>query len=776
MKLRLFALLLIVMHLSRLAAQEFTGYVKHNDSLSSPIYQAVVFINNGTSNTAVKTYFNGSFNFPTLKYKRYTITITYPGYKDTVFTVNTDQNAVPNPTGITVKLKKDGMRLMGVIRSSDEKFPIEGATIILKNIMTQKQFRQTTVIDGAFNLKMEYECNYAITIDKHSKGLADKYKDTTFYLSTIGFTQPLDYKLDIYLEPLPKEETAQEPGGDSEREAFLKNYRAGLEAKGGHPVATGTSNNENPKIADTAAVRTAPKDSALLKKAAQFVLDARWRDSIARANALKDSLAQAAAIQEQKNTEDSLTRSQLNKEKTSPEQATKKSSADSAETQRRQMLDSVERAIADKVQREKKKALDDSLSKVTVETRKKFVQDSVLLANQEKEKQNKALIAQKAQQDSLSRALAANRQKTLKDSIDKAHAIAEKIKKDAAAKLAFQDSLAKVYWTAHQKLSADSIERLKVEIQERLKVAKDSSVAAAEAEKIAIQKELVAQKTFLDSMARIQEEARKKLSADSLAMSIAEKDKMSALAAGAKTREDSIAKEAFHKRKKQAEDSLILSIQSKKRKLVDDSLEGAKASQGKKLQLHAVKKVLADSIAIAKKQQQSLATDLAKQKAARDSSISTLTELRKIFAQDSMGHTGTGADAGAKRGAQYEDDILKVLASSRAKQHLDSVNRVKEKIARTAQEQIARKVYIDSISKDMLAKNVSQDSLDKILAGVRRKIIHDSIVRADDERLQLAMTLMHQREYEDSLALALSMAHMKLKQEPEQIQNQILKP
>lgn len=183
--------------------QEFHGAVKKNDSLSSSIFQARIDIIEGEQLfSSLKTYFDGGYKFKSNKNQTYTIQVSYPGYLDTAFTIKTDKNAKPFPEYVVVKLKKDGMRLIGVIKSAEENFPIKDAAIILKNVMTREEKRIYTGIDGAYNFKLDYETNYKISIDKRSLGIFNKYKDTSFYLSTIGFNQPLDYKLDIVLDPV----------------------------------------------------------------------------------------------------------------------------------------------------------------------------------------------------------------------------------------------------------------------------------------------------------------------------------------------------------------------------------------------------------------------------------------------------------------------------------------------------------------------------------------------------------------------------------------------
>lgn len=214
---------LVMLQALLLRAQEFTGYVRKADSLSFPIYQAKVDVTeNGKPYTSIKTYFNGQYKFNVQKNQTYTVSITYPGYTDTSFTVKTDKNARPDPETLTIKLTKDGMRLLGVIRSREEEIPIQGATIIIRDIMTRKEQRHTTGIDGSYNFKLEYETNYRVSIDKRSPGVINVYKDTSFYVSTVGYNQPLDYKLDIFLEPYTAWQKLTPRGVDTAKAASVK--------------------------------------------------------------------------------------------------------------------------------------------------------------------------------------------------------------------------------------------------------------------------------------------------------------------------------------------------------------------------------------------------------------------------------------------------------------------------------------------------------------------------------------------------------------------------
>lgn len=217
-------MLLIFFACAHLSGQSFYGVVKKADSLSSPIFQAQVEVMELDKPANIyKTYFDGGYKFNVSKNRTYTIKVSYPGYIDTIFTVQTDKAGKPFPPNLIVRLMKDGMRLMGKIRSREEEFPIKEATIILKNVMTKEEFSITTGIDGAYNFKLEYETNYKVSIDKRSTGILNHFKDTSFYVSTIGFNLPLDYKLDIFLDPILNPDPELIDRYNSIKQPFLAN-------------------------------------------------------------------------------------------------------------------------------------------------------------------------------------------------------------------------------------------------------------------------------------------------------------------------------------------------------------------------------------------------------------------------------------------------------------------------------------------------------------------------------------------------------------------------
>ncbi len=238
MKAKLFSLFLTIFCYAIISAQDFIGYVKKTDSTASPIFQAKVEITEGDKPfKSLKTYFDGSFKFTPNKNRSYNVKITYSGYTDSTYTITSDKYGKVDAPSVTVSLKKDGMRLMGVIKSREEDFPIKGATIVLKNVMTRKEDRITTDIDGRYNFKLEYETNYKVWIDKRSVGILYLYKDTSFYISTIGFNLPLDYKLDVSLSKMSLPPVRH--GRDTAKQPLNKIAE---------PIINVTANQEKPQV------------------------------------------------------------------------------------------------------------------------------------------------------------------------------------------------------------------------------------------------------------------------------------------------------------------------------------------------------------------------------------------------------------------------------------------------------------------------------------------------------------------------------------------------
>ena len=193
--------LFLLLHFSGVAQSSFRGVVIEDSVSKSPIYQAAVkVLENGTEVAKLTTYFDGAFTYPTKKGKVYEFIVSVAGTKDVSVNVITDKRGVPTPASAYFTMRKDGLRLVGRVKDVISNMPIDKADVILKDVQTREETRFTTNIDGLYNLKLKYETNYRVSIDKRSPGIINRYEDTVFFVSTIGFNIPLDYELDIALQ------------------------------------------------------------------------------------------------------------------------------------------------------------------------------------------------------------------------------------------------------------------------------------------------------------------------------------------------------------------------------------------------------------------------------------------------------------------------------------------------------------------------------------------------------------------------------------------------
>ena len=104
--------------------------------------------------------------------------------------------------------------------------------------MTRQEDRQTTGVNGQYNFKLDYETNYRVSIDKRSAGVFNKYRDTTFYVSTIGFNQPLDYKLDINLTKDLTQHNEMPAGYNASKVTASKDLKPVVPISDGKPITS----------------------------------------------------------------------------------------------------------------------------------------------------------------------------------------------------------------------------------------------------------------------------------------------------------------------------------------------------------------------------------------------------------------------------------------------------------------------------------------------------------------------------------------------------------
>ena len=156
-----------------------------------------------------KTYFNGTYRLKVKPNQTYQLKMHFGGREDTTVTIITDKHGTVISGTLSVVLHKDGLRLMGYIIDRMEDIPIKEAGLILKNVMTRREDKYFTDVNGYYNLRMDFETNYSLKVDKRSPGIMNKYQDTSFNISTIGFNQALDFRFDIKLGPSTSTTTAR---------------------------------------------------------------------------------------------------------------------------------------------------------------------------------------------------------------------------------------------------------------------------------------------------------------------------------------------------------------------------------------------------------------------------------------------------------------------------------------------------------------------------------------------------------------------------------------
>lgn len=813
-------LILFVLLSAQLFAQDFIGYVKRTDSLSTPIYQAKIDVTEGDKPfTSLRSYFNGMYKFTPAKGKTYTVKITYSGYTDTAFTVTTDKNGKPQPETVTVRLKKDGMRLMGVIRSREEDFPIKSATIVLKNVMTREEKRFTTDIDGAYNFKLEYETNYRVSIDKRSAGIINTYKDTTFYVSTIGFNQPLDYKLDIYLDPVLYATTTVREGYDPTSPKGNLDVKPVVEVgKKEAPISNNQSvKDPNPFVQEQQQKSAEDKIAQLqaeLEKTRKELEDAKKREQqkkfsgggagvsapkkknnkdekevpvvviddkpVAKEQAIKDD-AQIVKEAEQKAVQ---IEGQIAKEKVEAQRkadelaALQKAITDSVAKAREeqemvkmtaalqkqsQEADSANQA-REKQQKElavRMNAKRDSLAKASAEAKKKQAADSLEKVKIQKE----FAVKEKARNDSIAKAAVATRQKMVADSIAQVKALKEQQAKEKAR----IDSIAKVYAAVAKKAQQDSIANAMAAHQKymtdslaQVKIKNEEAAKAkATADSLAKAHQAAQKKAQQDSLTRVAEAAKKHL-ADSLAKVQALKESMAREAALEKAYNDSIAKVKAANQPKQSR--CYFTVTDTGGKFIVGATAIVKNSKGVE-----VSKKITDSkgfcvVDVMSLTRYSVQVNKADYYSAFDSIYFTnkdgysCSRLFKLKPQDKSVLAQDGGLSAVKKN-NAEELLIKALYDSIARaENLERRTFFEDSLIRIKKEQTRR-------IREAAEKRAYEDSLVRAKEVARQKFLEDSFNREQAKRDALERERLAKKIKEDSIEKARATAWMKAYQD-----------
>jgi hypothetical protein len=241
-------------------AQDLIGKITDMDSARTPLFMAeVAQMQNGKTITTYKTYFDGTFRMKVKPDQTYQLKVSFAGRSDTTVTISVDKHGTLYSGTLFISLHKDGLRLTGFIMDLVQDIPIRDACIILRNVMTRREDRITTDATGAYNLKMDYETNYTLKIDKMSPGIMNKYQDTSFNISTIGFNTPLDFRLDIKLGPT-NGYTAPRPEYDSHAKPGNRNLKPILQVIGARDTIL---KHEQDSIVASLSTRLSRKDSAI---------------------------------------------------------------------------------------------------------------------------------------------------------------------------------------------------------------------------------------------------------------------------------------------------------------------------------------------------------------------------------------------------------------------------------------------------------------------------------------------------------------------------------
>ena len=806
MKLKLlnfFTVLLLCVHVH---AQSFYGVVKKNDSLSSPIFQAKVEVAEGDKSFAsLKTYFDGGYKFTVNKNQSYIVKISYAGYTDTTFTIKTDKNAKPFPEYMAVRLKKDGMRLLGVLRSREESFPIKEAAITLKNVMTKKEEHITTGIDGAYNFKLEYETNYKVSVDKRSAGILNLFKDTSFYVSTIGFNQPLDYKLDIFLDPVLFVSNADKERYASAKESVSANAKILAEKakqeKTKQETATASVEAKQPFVEDKKQKATDETVSKLQQELEETkkeldALKQKEEDRKKSSSGVSFSSSNRKKEKEDPNLEVVVIRDEVVK-KTNAEaqalneaeikklqaQAEQKSLAIEKEIQKQKAeektirakskaeeLADMQNAFEDSVERERNKQ-DAQLMALAAHSKQewndsvakqKAKEEAEARAKAEQEQAAKNVAIKKGDEDSIKKATVALRLNFIQDSIAKAKVEQQQKATTLAAKKASDDSMKKV---VHLLFVKDSIQR----VAEKL---------AKKAEQDSVKKVLAAEraKFVLDSTTQVKAEQQRKakvLAAEKLADDSAKQLGRLAFV------KDSVQRVAEKLAKKAEQDSVKKVLAAERAKFVLDSTTQVKAEQQRKAKELASKKQFDDSIkkVVAFARTMFIADSIANAKVqaklkARNDSIATAkakaTHLNSIDLLDSALAAWGGTLSASKIEARKKfvaDSIVRAKAEQiRVAKEL-ALQKAKEDSVKRAEELVRVKFVKDSttqvraeqtrIARETAARKAEQDSLSKIVLVARAKFILDSTnqVKAASEAVRKEKLAVEKKRLTDSIAV-----------------------
>jgi hypothetical protein len=405
----------------RAVSQELLGKITDSDSAGTALYQAEVTQSQGGKPIATyKTFFDGTYHIKVKPNQIYQITASYPGRKDSTVSIATDRNGTLIGGTLLIALKKNGLRLMGYVLDREEDLPIKDAGIVIRNVMTRREEKYFTDVNGYYNLKMDFETNYTFKIDKRSPGIMNKFQDTSFNISTIGFNQPLDFRFDIKLGPA-EGFTKARPQYDPYAKPDNKNLK---------PVVEVVGKKDSAKLKEQSAAlaelnkKLNSKDSAIAAISKKIDnINQNKKDEKSAGN-IEDQEKKAEAAkqkEDQEKADASLKAKQLaEKEQKAKQEADKRKEEEAKQAQIKKDPD---KALAEAKRREQEKSDSTQKAKLLAEKEQKAKLDA------DKRKEEEAKQAQIKKDESKAQAEAKRREQEKSDSTQKAKQLAEKEQK-----------------------------------------------------------------------------------------------------------------------------------------------------------------------------------------------------------------------------------------------------------------------------------------------------------------------------------------------------------
>ena len=569
-----FLTFLILLIAGGIRAQDLVGKISDNDTLRTPLFLAEITQLQGEQVVATcKTYFDGTFRIKVKPSQSYKVKVSYPGRTDTTVSIVVDKRGTLTSGSLFISLRKDGLRLMGFILDKEQDIPLKEVSITLKNVMTRREEKYFTDINGYYNLKMDYETNYTLKIDKLSPGIMNKYQDTSFNISTIGFNKPVDFKLDIKLGPT-NGYIAPRPDYDPRAKARNRNLKPILQVLG---TRDSVKRREQDSIVNVLALKMNVKDSVIAS------LDKR----ISQINKEKENAKVALRTDESPKKETKPIKPEI----TAADQKKKDEDEKMMQMETARRKQQLEKSEADlKVKQAAEKEAQAKIDKQNQEAEAKLKeQEAQAKARADKEEQEKAT----AEKERLAREAKRQEEQAARDIKERDEMIKAAKALEASRELAESrrkktvDSLARIN-KEQAKAKSEQLEKERqqkeqaenAEIQRKLKEAKDRKQAEQE-QQAKLEKEEQSKK--LAELAALKKAREEKEQAESLRASIEAKkkkeDAQRELEAMKKAREEAEAKLLAEKRDAEAKERMSKKEAKRVAKELEDQAMHQKEAQ-----------------------------------------------------------------------------------------------------------------------------------------------------------------------------------------------------